>query len=152
MSTILAAQKVSCPHCGKVNRLPAAAAGAPKCGNCHRPVPWIVEATDDTFAEVAEGSDLFVLIDMWASWCGPCRMVSPALEQLASELAGQLKLVKVDVDASQALSRRFEIQSIPTLIVMHHGQVLSRRSGAAPVQALRDWVQGVIRKYQQEAS
>ena len=152
MSSTLAAQKVTCPHCGKVNRLPAAAAGVPKCGNCHRPVPWMVQATDDTFADIAEGSDLFVLVDLWASWCGPCRMVSPALEQLASELAGQLKLVKVDVDAAQALSRRFEIQSIPTLIVMQHGKVLSRQSGAAPAQALRDWVQGVTRKDQQEAS
>ena len=84
---------VTCPHCGKRNRVPAVADGVPKCGNCHQALPWIVDAGDDDFAEVAERAPVPVLVDLWATWCGPCRMVSPALERLASELAGELKLV-----------------------------------------------------------
>jgi thioredoxin 2 len=84
---------VSCPHCGRRNRVPAAAAGTPRCGNCHQPLPWIVDAADDTFGEIADAASVPVLVDLWAPWCGPCRMVSPALEQLAAENAGQLKLV-----------------------------------------------------------
>jgi thioredoxin 2 len=81
-----------------------------------------------------------VLVDLWATWCGPCRMVSPALEQLANERAGNLKLVKVDVDAAPAISQRFEVRAVPTLLLMDHGNVLARQSGAAPVAALRNWL------------
>ena len=131
---------MQCPNCGKRNRIPAAADGKPRCGNCHKPLPWIVSAGDQDFTEVVEKSSVPVLVDLWATWCGPCRMVSPALEQLATERAGQLKLVKVDVDANRAVSQRFEVQAVPTLLVVDHGQVLSRQSGAAPVAALRNWL------------
>jgi thioredoxin 2 len=83
----------------------------------------------------------YVLVDFWATWCGPCRMVSPALEKLAVELADKLKLVKVDVDASPELSTRFEIQAVPTLVIMRDAKTVARRSGASPVATLRDWVQ-----------
>ena len=135
---------VVCPHCGRRNRVPAAADGVPKCGNCHRPLPWITNAGDDDFAEIAEQASVFVLVDMWARWCGPCRMVSPALEQLAREKAGQIKLVKVDIDAAPRLAQRFEIQAVPTLMVMHHGKVIARQPGAAPVPVLRRWVDDAI--------
>src|ERR687884_1975203 len=96
---------IECPQCGKKNRVPAAANGIPRCGNCHRPLPWIAEAGDDTFAEVVEQAKLPVVVDLWATWCGPCRMVSPALEQLATERAGRIKLVKVDIDAAPVIAR-----------------------------------------------
>ncbi|NMH99796.1 thioredoxin [Pseudonocardia acidicola] len=131
---------VTCPHCGRRNRVPAAADSIPKCGNCHNPLPWIVDAGDDDFAEIAERSPVPVVIDMWATWCGPCRMVSPALEQLAIERAGQIKLVKVDVDRSPRLSARFEIRAVPTLMVMRGGEVIARQPGAAPVHVLRNWL------------
>jgi thioredoxin 2 len=134
------ADLVRCPHCGRRNRVPAAAAGTPRCGNCHEPLPWIVDAGDASFAEVAERSSVPALVDLWAPWCGPCRMVSPALEQLAAEMAGQLKLVKVNVDESPALQQRFGIQAIPTLLVLRGGQVVARQTGAAPPPALRAWV------------
>ena len=89
---------VVCEHCGKKNRLPAAAKGTPRCGNCHQPLPWIVDAGDADFTEIAEQASVPVLVDLWAEWCGPCRQVSPALARLARERAGQVKLVKVDVD------------------------------------------------------
>ena len=125
-----------CGHCGQANRVPATAAGTPRCGKCHRPLPWIADADDTTFHEMAEVAKILVIVDLWAPWCGPCRMVSPALEQLARDLAGQVKLVKVNVDVSQ----RFGAQAIPTLLVLRGGRVAARQTGAAPLPALRAWV------------
>src|SRR4051794_18101107 len=86
-----------CPNCGKTNRVPAAASGRPRCGNCRLDLPWIAVAGDDDFSVIAEHSPVPVLVDFWAAWCGPCRMVSPVLDRLATERAGRIKLVKVDV-------------------------------------------------------
>jgi thioredoxin 2 len=144
MSTTVLTSVIQCPHCGKKNRVPAAADGTPRCGNCHRPLPWIVDAGDETFTEVAEQSKVPVLVDMWAVWCGPCRMVSPALEQVARDLAGRVKLVKVDVDAAPKLSQRFTVQAVPTLMVLRDGEVIARQSGAAPAPAIRRWVEDAI--------
>jgi thioredoxin 2 len=95
-------------------------------------LPWIVDAGDEDFAEIAEQATVPVLVDLWAVWCGPCRMVSPALEQLAREKAGQLKLVKVDVERAPKLAQRFAVQAVPTLIVLDRGKVIARQLGAAP--------------------
>ena len=124
--------------------MPAAAAGIPRCGNCHKPLPWIVDADDDTFAEAAERASVPAVVDLWAPWCGPCRMVSPALAQLAGDMAGRLKLVKVNVDDSPRLQQRFGVQSIPTLLVLRGGQVTARQTGAVPAAALRSWVEHAI--------
>jgi len=140
----MAAELIKCPHCGRRNRVPAVANGTPHCGNCHRPLPWIVDAGDDDFAAVAEAASVPVLVDLWAPWCGPCRMVSPALAQLATELAGKIKLVKVNVDNSPRLQQRFSVQSIPTLLLLRNGQVAARQVGAAPVPQLRSWVQQAL--------
>lgn len=139
-----AARLVRCSSCGKTNRLPVAAEGSPRCGHCKAPLPWIVDATDRDFAEIADQARLPVLVDLWATWCAPCRMVSPALEEVAAEFAGRLKLVKVDVDASPAVARRFAVQAVPTLLVLEHGEVLARQAGAAPSRILRDWVDTVL--------
>jgi thioredoxin 2 len=135
---------IQCPNCGRKNRVPAAATGIPRCGNCHQPLPWVADASDDDFAEVAEKSTIPVLVDLWAPWCAPCRMVSPALEQIATEYAGRVKLVKVDVDRSPRLSLRFSVQAVPTLLVLRGGEVVSRQAGAAPVPALRSWVERAL--------
>jgi thioredoxin 2 len=137
---------VTCPNCQRRNRVPAAAKGTPRCGNCQRPLPWIVDAGDNDFAEVVEQADLPVLVDLWAPWCGPCRMVSPVLEQLATEKAGQVKLVKVNADEAPGLSQRFEVRSIPTLMVFRHGQVVATQIGAAQASVLRPWLEGALAK------
>ena len=135
------ADLITCPNCGRRNRVPAAANGIPHCGNCHKPLPWIVDAGDDDFAEVAEHASVPALVDLWAPWCGPCRMVSPALEQLATEMAGKLKLVKVNVDESPKLQQRFGVQAIPTLLLLRNGAVAARQTGAAPPSTLRAWLE-----------
>jgi len=134
----------TCPACGKTNRVPAQAAGRPRCGNCKAELPWIVAAGDADFAAVAEQSPVPVLVDFWAAWCGPCRMVSPVLDKLARERPGRIKLVKVDVDKSPGLSRRFDVQAIPTLMVMVDGKVAARQAGAAPAEVLRSWLDGAL--------
>lgn len=138
------ASLIKCPHCGKTNRVPANAAGRPRCGNCHGGLPWIVDAGDADFSTVAEQSPVPVLVDFWAAWCGPCRMVSPVLDKLAREREGAVKLVKVDVDKNPGLSRRFDVQAIPTLMVIVDGKVAARQAGAAPAEALRTWLDGAL--------
>ena len=131
---------ISCPNCGKKNRVPTSASGYPRCGVCKTTVPWIVDAGDGDFAEVAEQAPQVVLVDLWASWCGPCRRVSPALEKVAIERAGKLKLVKVDVDAAPETARKFSVQAVPTLLILKDGKVAARQAGAAPPDVLLRWV------------
>jgi len=140
----MSAKLTKCPDCGRTNRVPAAAPGTPRCGNCHKPLPWIAGAGDDTFKQIAEQSPVPVLADLRAEWCGPCRMVSPALEQVAAGLAGRIKLVKVDVDQAPKLQQRFSVQAIPALMILRNGQVAARRAGAAPASDLRAWVEQTI--------
>jgi thioredoxin 2 len=133
-----------CGHYGTANRVPAAAAGTPRCGKCHQPLPWIADADDATFAEVAEAARLPVVADLRAPWCGPCRTASPPLEQLARDLAGKVKLVKVNVDTSPQISQRFGVQAIPALLVLRHGQAATRQTGAVPLATLRAWVDSAL--------
>src|SRR5579862_8405746 len=140
----MSAQVIRCRHCGRRNRVPAAAAGIPRCSNCHQLLPWIADAGDTTFAAVAEAASVPVLVDVWAPWCGPCRMVSPALEHLAEQRAGVVKLVKVNADVAPRLSERFGVQAIPTLLLLDRGREVGRQIGAAPETALSAWLDGVL--------
>lgn len=133
----------ACPSCGKRNRVPASSGGVPRCAECHRPLPWIVDAGDDTFAQIAESARVPVVVDLWAPWCGPCRMVSPVLEQLAREFAGRLKLVKVNVDEARRVQSRFGVRGIPTLVALRGGQEVARKVGAAPLAELRTWLESL---------
>jgi thioredoxin 2 len=100
----------ACEACGRKNRVPAAARGTPRCGHCRAALPWIVDVDEAGFGEGVERSTVPVLLDLWAPWCAPCRMVSPALEQLAREHAGRLKLARVNVDESPGVSQRIEVR------------------------------------------
>ena len=131
---------VVCSNCQTKNRVPAVARCVPRCGKCHTPLPWVVNGSDADFGDVVEAATIPVLVDMWAPWCGPCRMVSPVLEQLAGEFAGSLKLVKVNADEAPGLSQRFEVLAIPTLILFEGGKVVDTQVGAAPAAVLRKWV------------
>src|SRR3954453_21398143 len=137
----MSSRVVTCVQCGQRNRVPGAAAGWPVCGKCRAAVPWIVDADDASFGEVAERSSTPVVVDLWAPWCGPCRMIGPALEQVAGDLAGTVKLVKVNVDEAPGLQRRFDVRAIPTLMIVRDGAVVARQTGAASPAALRAWVE-----------
>ena len=134
------AEIVTCRSCNRRNRVPAAAAGRPRCGGCQTDLPWGAAATDADLQAVVLESTVPVLLDLWAPWCPPCRAVSPVLERIAAERAGHLKLVKINTDENPAATTRFEASSIPTLVLLRGGQVLSTRRGALPYPMLNNWV------------
>jgi thioredoxin 2 len=129
----------SCSSCGRKNRVPAVAAGSPVCAVCKTALPWLVNATADT-ADTVLDTHVPVIVDLWAPWCGPCRMVAPILEQIATERAGHLKVVKVNVDELPHLSARYGVQGIPTLLLLDHAREIGRQVGAAPAPALNRWL------------
>jgi thioredoxin 2 len=135
---------IRCASCGAMNRVPReklAQGLRPKCGRCKEPLPEIAAAplvvTDATFAAEVERSPLPVLVDAWAAWCGPCRTIAPAIDELAAELAGRIRVAKLNVDENPATASRFDIRSIPTLLVIAGGREVDRIVGAQPKQAIR---------------
>jgi thioredoxin 2 len=125
---------VTCPNCGRKNRVASAQEGVPRCGNCHNALPWIVDSDADSFdRDVA--STLPVLVDFWAPWCGPCRVVAPVLEEIASERP-DLRVVKLNIDDNQQTAASFQVLSIPTLILFKGGQAVKTVIGAYPKKRL----------------
>jgi len=124
-----------CPHCGTKNRVPVASSGTPACASCKKPLPWVANATDASLASVLD-TDKLVLIDLWAPWCGPCRMVAPVLEKLAARYAGSLKVVKINVDDNPRSAAQYDARSIPTLVMVKNGKEVDRVIGAQPEPAL----------------
>jgi thioredoxin 2 len=135
---------VVCPNCGKKNRVPASASGRPRCAQCHQDLPWIAEAGEADFGAVVEQSTLPVVVDLWAPWCGPCRMISPALEEVATRLRGRIKLVKVNVDDHPGVSARFQVQGIPTLLMFRDGRLVDKTVGARGPDQLQQWVESAL--------
>lgn len=134
---------VACPSCGTKNRLPVVAQGHPRCATCKADLPWLVDASDGDFADAVDAKAL-VVVDLWAPWCGPCRMIAPTLEALSRELAGAVKVVKVNVDESPSVARRYQAQSIPMLVVMDHGEVVDTMIGVQPAPMLRSRINGAL--------
>ena len=130
---------ITCPNCGTKNRVRPMPSGHARCSVCHTTLPWIVDATPETFeAEIT--SSLPVLVDFWAPWCGPCRMVSPNVERLGNEHAGELKVVKLNVDDAPAIAARYQVQGIPLLVLIRDGAEADRLVGAAPPAQLASWL------------
>jgi thioredoxin 2 len=135
----------TCSACGAKNRVPPQRlTDTGRCGSCKAALPPLshpVEADSELFREVVQGASGPVLVDFWAAWCGPCRMVAPEVEALAKEMAGQLVVLKVDTEREQELAANFRIQSIPYLMVFRNGRAVLQRAGAAPRSELRRWVE-----------
>jgi len=126
---------VVCPHCGTTNRIPTARlADDPSCGRCGKALldGRPVELSDADFERVAAASDLPVVVDFWAPWCGPCQQMAPQFEQAARTLKGRALLVKVNSDDNPQTASRFGIRSIPTLVKLQRGQEVARVAGARP--------------------
>ncbi len=131
---------VACTNCGKKNRVAVAASGIPRCAVCHTPLPWIVDAEPQDF-ERAIDADMPVLVDFWAEWCGPCRMISPIVERIGQAEAGRLKVVKLDVEGAPEIAARHGAQSIPLLVLFRDGEEIDRLVGAVPERQLREWLE-----------
>jgi thioredoxin 2 len=134
---------VVCPHCATLNRVPDDRLhDAPVCGQCGQEVlpPAPVSLTDASFERFIAKSELPVVVDFWAEWCGPCKMMAPQFAQAAKLLQGRAVLAKVDTDANPQISVRSRIRSIPTLALYRGGQEVKRQSGVMPAQELVRWV------------
>jgi thioredoxin 2 len=148
--TSMEPQLMRCSYCGATNRVPQEKLEAglePICGRCKKPLtarPTPVAITDANFADEVERSPLPVLVDMWAPWCGPCRQVGPMVEQLAVELAGRVRVAKLNVDENPATAARFQIQSIPALLMFKGGREVDRIIGAQQKSEILRRVQRII--------
>ncbi|MDE2463707.1 MAG: thioredoxin TrxC [Alphaproteobacteria bacterium] len=139
----LEARHVVCPHCDAVNRLPAGRpAQAAKCGRCHQALftGAPLEVSGAGLHKHVRSNQIPVVVDFWAPWCGPCRMMAPAYAQAARELEPQIRFLKLNTEEDQAVAQQFNIRSIPTLILFRNGEVAARMSGALDGPSLRQWI------------
>jgi thioredoxin 2 len=134
---------VVCGHCSAINRVPAdREASAAKCGKCGAAVfsGKPVNLSSASFDRHISRSDIPVVVDFWADWCGPCKMMAPAYAQAAAELEPEVRLAKLDTEAANDVAARFNIRSIPTLIVFREGREVARQAGAMPAPQLAAWI------------
>ena len=137
-----ASNHIVCPHCAQLNRVGKdKTADAAKCGACKKPLfaGHPVDVSGKAFERQIAKSDIPVLVDVWAPWCGPCRAMAPAYEEAAKQLEPDVRLIKLNSDNEQQISARLGIRGIPTMLLMHHGKEIGRVSGAMPASQIVDW-------------
>lgn len=138
---------VACPHDGALNRVPRARLDQyPTCGKCHQPLfaGKPVDLTAATFDRHVAQGDLPVVVDFWAAWCGPCRMMSPAFEAAAAQLEPKVRLAKLDTEAEPAIAARYGIQGIPSMILLRKGREIARTSGVMPTGQIVGWIERAL--------
>jgi len=139
--------KVVCPHCHKTNNVPQARLNdQPNCGACKKSLftNAPINLSDDTFTKHIMNSELPILVDFWAQWCGPCKMMAPILDEFAQKVETQVRVAKVETDLNPKLSQTYQIRSIPTLAVFKEGKEIARQAGAMSGEQLMTWLNSVL--------
>lgn len=143
----MTAKKVTCLACGQMNRVPSEKISAgPKCGTCGTALfqRKAVEVDLATLQKAAKSDEVPLVVDFWAPWCGPCRMMAPEFNKAAAELAGQVRLVKLNTEEHQAAGAKYGIRGIPTMAAFGGGREQARESGAMQAPQIINWIKGAV--------
>jgi thioredoxin 2 len=148
-------RNIVCPHCDTINRIPAdKSAARANCGRCHKPLfsGKPLPASAKSFAAQIQHSDIPVVVDFWADWCGPCKVMAPAFERVAAELEPEVRFLKIDTEAERELAARYDIRSIPMLIMFRKDKIVAQRAGASDARSLRAWIEQNLNRAEARAT